>query len=155
VSPYEPLNPGRPRTGLEILYHLVRIGCGLVFLYASWGKIVDPAGFARIIQNYQMLPALLVHPVAIVLPWVEAVCGISLVSGVRAGGGLVVFTGLMTTFTGALALNAVRGIDTECGCFSMAAGPGSGRVLEDVLRDVVILAAALWALRHRVRRSAA
>jgi hypothetical protein len=86
---------------------------------------------------------------------VEAVCGLSLVSGVWAGGGLTVFTALMAAFTAALALNAMRGIDTDCGCFSVAAGAGSGRVLESLVRDLVMLAGGLWALRYRVRRSAA
>jgi uncharacterized membrane protein YphA (DoxX/SURF4 family) len=153
VSAYEPLYPDRRRPALEILYHLVRVGCGLIFIYASWGKIVDPAGFARVVQNYELLPPALVHPAAVVLPWVEAVCGVSLISGVWAGGGLAVFSVLMTVFTGALLLNAARGIDTECGCFSAAVGAGNGRVLEAILRDVVMLTAALWALRHRVRRA--
>jgi uncharacterized membrane protein YphA (DoxX/SURF4 family) len=139
----------------QMLYHLVRVGCGVIFLYASWGKILDPAGFARMIQNYQLLPPELVHPAAVVLPWVEAVCGLSLVSGAWAGGGLAVFSALMAAFTAALALNAARGIDVECGCFSVAAGAASGRVLEALLRDAAILAAALWALRHRLRREAA
>jgi putative oxidoreductase len=140
---------------LQTIYHLVRIGCGVIFLYASWEKLLDPAGFARMIGNYQLLPPALVHPAAVVLPWVEAVCGLSLVTGVRAGGGLAVFSALMALFTAALALNALRGVDVECGCFTVAAGAGSGRVLEALVRDVVILAAALWALRHRVRREAA
>jgi uncharacterized membrane protein YphA (DoxX/SURF4 family) len=144
------MNGRAPR---EILYHLVRIGCGLVFIYASWGKIADPAGFARVIQNYQLLPPALVHPAAVVLPWVEAVCGLSLVSGAWAGGGLAVFTALMALFAGALALNALRGIDTDCGCFSVAAGAGG--TLESLLRDLVLLAGGLWALCHRVRRGAA
>jgi uncharacterized membrane protein YphA (DoxX/SURF4 family) len=138
----------------QMLYHLVRVGCGVIFLYASWGKILDPAGFARMVQNYQLLAPALVHPVAVVLPWVEAVCGLSLVSGAWAGGGLAVFSALMAAFAAALALNAVRGIDVECGCFSVAAGAGSGQVVEALVRDVVILAVALWALRHRVRRHA-
>jgi len=139
----------------QILYHVVRVGCGLILLYASWGKILDPADFARAIRNYQLLPAALVHPAAVVLPWIEAVCGLSLVSGIRAGGGLVVFTGLMVVFTAALALNGVRGIDTECGCFSLAAGAGGGRLWEDILRDLLLLSAAGWALRHRLRRARA
>ena len=137
----------------QILYHLVRVGCGLILLYASWGKILDPAGFARVLQNYQLLPPALVHPAAVMLPWIEAVCGLSLVTGIRAGGGLVVFTGLMVVFTAALALNGVRGIDTECGCFSVAAGAGGGGLWEDILRDLLILAAAGWALRYRLRRA--
>src|SRR5512138_1862997 len=137
----------------EILYHLVRVGCGVIFIYASWGKILDPAAFARIVQNYQLLPSAAVHPVAVVLPWIEAVCGLALVSGVGAGGGLAVFTGMMAVFTGALALNAWRGIDTECGCFSVAAGAAAGRTVDDLVRDLLLLAAAAWALAHRVRRN--
>ena len=60
---------------------LVRTGLGLVFLWASWDKIGHPAEFASIIDNYRILPAAAVNPVAVMLPWVEFICALLLLSG--------------------------------------------------------------------------
>jgi uncharacterized membrane protein YphA (DoxX/SURF4 family) len=134
-----------------IAYHLVRLALGAVFLWASWEKILDPAGFARIVGNYRILPAPLVNPAALILPWVEALCGLALVTGVFTRGALVLFNALVAVFTVALALAAVRGIDIECGCFSVAAGQKGG-TLDYLLRDLVLLGAGLWALWYRLAR---
>lgn len=143
----------RHRAG-QILYHVFRIGLGAIFIWASWDKIVDPAAFARIIQNYQILPQAWIHPAAVVLPWVEAVCGFCLISGVLARGSLLIFNGLMVVFVLALGWNALRGIDTDCGCFSLAVKADKGHYLDYILRDLVILGLGLWALWYRLRRRA-
>lgn len=134
---------------LRAFYHLLRVGLGVVFIWASWGKIADPAAFARVVQNYQILPPVLVNPTAVILPWVEALCGICLITGVLARGSLLIFNGLMAVFTLALIWNALRGIDTDCGCFSVAVQADKGRYLEYILRDLVILLAGVWALWYR------
>jgi len=144
------MSPSGPnRAVLRVLYHLLRVGLGVVFIWASWEKIADPEAFARVVQNYQILPPALVNPTAVILPWVEAVCGVCLISGVLARGSLLLFNGLMAVFTLALAWNAWRGIDTECGCFSVAVQADRGRYLEYILRDLAILGAGLWALWYR------
>jgi len=143
----------RQRLG-RLLYHVFRIGLGALFIWASWDKIRDPAAFARIIQNYQLLPEAWVHAMAVVLPWVEAVCGVCLVTGVLARGSLLIFNGLMVVFVLALAWNAVRGIDTDCGCFSLAVKANKGHYRDYILRDVVILGVGLWTLWYRLRRRA-
>lgn len=137
------------RAVLTVLYHLLRVGLGVVFIWASWGKIEDPAAFARVVQNYQILPLALVNPTAVILPWVEALCGICLITGVLARGSLSLFNGLMAVFTLALIWNALRGIDTDCGCFSVAVQADKGRYLEYILRDLAILAAGVWVLWYR------
>lgn len=136
---------------MRIAYHLVRIALGAVFILASWDKIVDPAGFARIVANYRILPPPLVNPAALVLPWVEALCGLALVTGVLTRGGLVVFNVLMAAFTAALAAAAWRGIDTQCGCFSVAVTVEKGGYFDYILRDLALLGAGLWALWYRLK----
>jgi hypothetical protein len=60
---------------------VVRILLGFVFLFSSAGKIADPAAFAAIVNNYQLLSPKLVLATAVVLPWIEALCGLALVFG--------------------------------------------------------------------------
>jgi len=90
-----------------------------------------------------------VNPTAVILPWIEAVCGICLITGVLAHGSLLIFNGLMAVFTLALIWNVWRGIDTECGCFSVAVQADKGRYLEYILRDLAILGAGMWVLWYR------
>jgi uncharacterized membrane protein YphA (DoxX/SURF4 family) len=142
---------GKRHPAITVLYHILRIGLGLMFVAASWDKILDPGGFARIIQNYQILPSVWVNWVAIVLPWIEALCGLALITRIMERGGLLVSNGLMLTFTLALAWNAYRGVDTECGCFSVAVKGEKGYYLEYILRDVAVLAAGAWVFWHRLK----
>ena len=58
----------------------LEIALGLVFLAAGVLKIADPAGFAVSLALMKTLPAFLLGPVAILLPWVEVVAGLALIA---------------------------------------------------------------------------
>jgi uncharacterized membrane protein YphA (DoxX/SURF4 family) len=102
---------------------LARIVLALVFLSASFYKIADPGAFARAVANYRLLPGDLVNFFAATLPWVEAVCGILLLSGQWVRTASLLLTGLLLVFVVAVGISLGRGLDIGCGCFS----PGSGR----------------------------
>ena len=70
------------------LHWSLALALGGVFLYASCDKILHPREFARIVYQYQIIgpspdaglrrrPTLL----AVMLPWVELVCGLCLLTG--------------------------------------------------------------------------
>ncbi|MBL0699535.1 MAG: hypothetical protein JJV92_01480 [Desulfosarcina sp.] len=80
--------------------------------------MVDPAGFGRIIQNYRILPDVLINPVSVILPWLEALTEILLISGFFITGASMIITLMMLTFISAFLINIYRGIDVSCGCFS-------------------------------------
>ena len=110
---------------MKILQHpwlglLSRLFVGGVFIYASLDKILQPDQFARIIFNYHLVPAPLINITALVLPWVEFGAGLLLVFGIwpRAAG--QVLTGLIVVFLVALSINWLRGVDLECGCFTVS-----------------------------------
>jgi uncharacterized membrane protein YphA (DoxX/SURF4 family) len=132
----------------------MRLGIGAIFIWASWDKLADPAGFARIVSNYRILPEALVNPAAILLPWVEALCGLMLIVGRLVRGSLVVVTLLTMVFALALAFNAYRGIDVACGCFSVAVKSGAGHYADYLLRDLVLLTAAVWCLWQSLKPAA-
>jgi len=95
-----------------------RLVIAALFLLAAAGKIASPQAFAETIAAFELLPTALIHPTAILLPWLEAVAAIALVSptSFRAAGGIILMT-LLTAFTLAMIWVIARGIDTECGCF--------------------------------------
>lgn len=134
------MNLKMTKTPLIILWGIigVRILLGTVFVYAGWQKIFDPASFAQSIANYQLLPALWGNLAALFLPWLELVCGLTLISGWKMRAGALLITILLLIFMGALALSLYRGIDIHCGCFSVE-GPPSNLYI-DLLRDGIMLA---------------
>ncbi len=119
-----------------------RVALGAVFVYASWDKILDPAAFARAIANYQILPGTWVNGVAWLLPWLEMISGICLISGRLVRGGALVIAAMLVVFLAALGYNAYRGLDIACGCFSLDS-TASGQMYLDFLRDIVLLTIAL------------
>ena len=68
------------RKYLEIIIRLV---LGFIFLYASLDKIIYPQKFAEVIYNYRLMPIELLNICAIIVPWVEAFIGVSLLIGSR------------------------------------------------------------------------
>jgi uncharacterized membrane protein YphA (DoxX/SURF4 family) len=106
---------------MKIALILLRISLGALFVYASWDKILNPAEFASIIRDYRLLPEILVPSVAVTLPWIELAVGGLLLSGRMSHGALLLANGMLVVFWTALVITALRGIDINCGCFSVSA----------------------------------
>ena len=128
----------------------IRIGLGVVFLFSSAGKIVDPQAFMDIVAQYRLLPPTLVWATAVFLPWIEALCGLALVSGRFVKGAALLVSLMMVLFIAVTLYNGYRGLDVACGCFSVTARKPSNIAL-NTLRDLFILAAGLWVLYYTHR----
>ena len=102
----------------KVLPFVVRLILGGVFIYASVDKILHPASFAEAVYNYKILPDALINLTAIILPWLELLLGIFLVSGVCLPGAVFLINILLVTFFVALIFNLARGLDIHCGCFT-------------------------------------
>jgi len=127
----------------KMIVLVLRVALGIVFIWASWEKILKPVDFAVVIDNYRLLPQSLAGGVAVLLPWIELICGLALVTGVYVKGGLVIINLMLIVFIAALGANAIRGVDVDCGCFSVA-GQARGRIVWDILRDIVFIAVGFW-----------
>jgi uncharacterized membrane protein YphA (DoxX/SURF4 family) len=137
----------------DVFDRLLQVLLGAVFLWASWNKVLDPEGFARIVNNYRLLPVAWVGPTAVVLPWLELVCGLLLVCGVAVSGAVAVVEAMLAVFIAALAVNTFRGVDVACGCFSLEE-TAAGSQWRNILRDGLLLAAATWVLFRRINKKA-
>ena len=136
-----PLPPATVNTATII----VRLLLGAIFLFSSAGKIADPAAFAAIVTNYQLLSPQLVWATAVIFPWIEATCGLALVFGRFEKGAALLVSLMMIFFIGIILYNGYRGLNIACGCFSLSAKAPSDIVLNTV-RDLFILAAGTWVL---------
>ena len=103
----------------EWLVRIIQIGLGLLFIYASLDKILNPGLFAKSISNYRLLPLPLLHISAIILPWLELICGIALVINRYQRAAYVIIGSMLLIFILAITSAMVRGLDFYCGCFSV------------------------------------
>lgn len=82
---------------------------------------MNPSAFASAVYQMNLLPVVLVNPVAIYLPWIEFVSACTLVIVPPARRGALALIGfLLATFTVALMVNFLRGTAMSCGCFGGA-----------------------------------
>jgi len=123
-----------------------RLILGAVFIYASLEKIQNPAGFAQAIYNYRMVPESLINIMAIVLPWLELICGVLIIVGVFVRGSALLIGAMLAVFIVALSSAILRGLDISCGCFTLEGGRGiAGKTLiEDILLMVCVGIALLY-----------
>jgi len=129
------------KTG-ALLFAVGRMVLGGVFVWASWDKILDPEGFAQAIANYQIVPLVLGNPAALILPWIELVCGICMILNRWTRGSALIATLLLVVFMGALGVNIHRGVDISCGCFTLnEKAPGDMWLF--LARDAVFLVIAV------------
>ena len=105
---------------------LVRVFVGLLFVVSSVEKIADPSAFARSIGNYNLLPSWAAMGLATLIPWLELLCGFSVLFGALSKGGSFLLTAMLVLFTLAVVSALLRGLDISCGCFTQ--DPAAGRI---------------------------
>ena len=113
-----------------------QVALGVIFVWASYHKIVDPPKFAKDIYNYKVTPGGLVNMVAIYLPWLELVAGILLIVGVLDRGATLLVGGMLIVFIAALGFNYLRGHPIDCACF-VAAGTKE-KTTDEMLSEMVV-----------------
>ena len=127
----------------------LRLVLGIVFVYASLYKLAEPREFAISIAMYDMLPLELVNLMAITLPAIELVTGVTVILGLWTRASAAVVNGMLVMFIFAIGYVVwVRGkAEFGCGCFSPAAEEAGKEMATDTLwRDVGYLAAGLYVM---------
>ncbi|MBC8180223.1 DoxX family membrane protein [candidate division KSB1 bacterium] len=122
----------------------------VTFIFAGVGKIINPEKFAVDIDNYRMLPYLFVTITAVVLPWLEVLCGLVLIFGKWKKGAALILLALSFIFFVAISSAMIRGLDISCGCFAVSSEAikiGYTRLVEDVILFGAILLIYLKILR--------
>ncbi len=120
-----------------------RLALGVVFVYASWFKIVDPYAFAINIATYQILPDGLINVLAITLPWLELVAGVLVIAGAFSREASLTVGGMLVMFIAAILIAMSKHLEISCGCFASEAA-ASDIGWPKVLEDAGMLAGAVW-----------
>ena len=136
----------------NILWRIVGLIIGGIFIYAGVIKAMDPVGFANDIDNYKILPWPLTVRLAFYLPWLEILCGLAVIFGLLYRGSLLILTALISIFIAASVIAKARGLDITCGCFGPASKNWS--FFGHLALDFVLLAllVALWFTNRAQRK---
>ena len=120
---------------------ILRLALGAIFIYAAVGKIADPGRFAGDIAAYRFLPVFTINILALVLPYLEILTGLGLVIGIWLDAASAIASALLIIFL-IVALSAMaRGLNIECGCFTLS---GTGKVGWDLIaKDTLMLTSVI------------
>ena len=126
---------------MNLLRRLLALVFGGVFVYAGALKLRDPGLFLIDIRSFDMLPDPYAAWLALVLPWIEILSGLAVITGVFRKGGLLLLNLALVAFFIAIGIAKSRGLSIQCGCFG---GQESGSsYVELFVRDGVLLSMGL------------
>ncbi len=127
----------------SLLFRLLEIILGGLFIYAGDLKLLHPDDFAEAVLAYQLLPVALVGTAAAVLSWLEVAAGLMLVLGLKRRSCLLILGWLAGAFLLVMLITAARGLKIDCGCgLFFQRQVGLATILEDGL--IFLWAAGLY-----------
>ncbi len=141
----------------------LRLLVGLILVWASLGKLANLQEFFTALLAYRLpLPEIVLKLVAIILPWMELLCGLALLADRKSKAALAWAAVLFAAFAYASGQAWARGLPIACGCLDLSLvglRPGSAAAdfLESptfaCLRAVVLAAVAVGLLCRREKGS--
>ncbi len=109
-------------TPLGMVTLLTRVLIGGYVLLSAVPKLADPLAFATSIGHYNILPEMMVHGFALIVPWLEVLLGTAMVLGFRLRVSAGLTGALIAVFTVAVAWAVVNNLTIDCGCFGAQGG---------------------------------
>ena len=123
------------------LTFILRILCGMLFLYSGFFKVLDLENFGRITMMYNILPAVFIPYTAIIVPVLELTLGVLFLFGYKIRAASFITVLLMLLFMVFIGINIARGNTFDCGCFELSQFGIKEEIGTPLLvRDAVILA---------------
>ena len=129
----------------------LRLGLGVMFLYAAWDKILDPGAFQTAVDNYRMLPSAVTAIFAASMSMAELLVGAMFIFSKWTREAAFATAVMLAMFIIALAQAQIRGLDISCGCFSEEE-QNPHEVLFALVRDVALVVPVAWLLIKGQRR---
>ncbi len=123
----------------------LRLALGLLLVGAGIAKAHDgSAATATAIAGYRILPAPLIAPLGVALPYAEILLGGYLVAGLFTRLASLVAAVQFALFAAAVASLVIRQIPADCGCFgsSIPTPPSWAHVAADVVLALLALLVA-------------
>jgi uncharacterized membrane protein YphA (DoxX/SURF4 family) len=124
-------------------FRIIRYTLALLFVFAGMAKLRDPNAFSDNLANYSIVPSRWLFPLAVTVPWLEILAGMSLFHSYWRRAGYWLLLILTVAFVGFTSTAYFKGMNIECGCF----GPGNSTVNGwAVLRSLALAGASTLGL---------
>lgn len=133
----------------DIIYMVLRLIIGGIFIWAGTVKLMDPKSFGQIISQYRIVPEMLLPVIAIGLPLVEILAGVGLIADKPYC--LSLITVMIIMFIAILWFGILKNLDIDCGCFSTSEQNYHDGLKTAFKRDLVLLVMAFYLYFHRAR----
>tara|TARA_Y100001970_G_C13801302_1_gene635179 strand:+ start:174 stop:638 length:465 start_codon:yes stop_codon:yes gene_type:complete len=121
----------------QITVIIFRYILGIVFIYASYSKIIDPVKFSATIDLYKATPIAINNLIALIIPWLELLVGFSLIFNKSIKGSIVISISLFIIFIILLSQAYFRGFTLDCGCFGGSSKLSDTELRFNMLRRIV------------------
>ncbi len=127
---------------METAVLILRVLLGGLLLVAGALKVGHPAELAATIASFRLLPAGIVGPLALALPYAELLLGAYLVAGLFTRNVATIAAVQFLCYAAAVGSAVARHIPANCGCF----GPGDSAVADwpHVAFDLMLAAACAF-----------
>ena len=122
---------------------LLRLIVGGFFVFASLDKLMNQEAFARAIYNYKFLPDIFINIFAIIIPYIELITGLLLIAGIFKRGSSFLISFMLVIFIIALSQAYAKGLDINCGCFSLETVGQKDDILLRIVEDILLLIASI------------
>jgi len=122
---------------------LLRFIVGGFFVFASLDKLMNQEAFARAIYNYKFLPDIFINIFAIIIPYIELIGGLLLIAGIFKRGSSFLISFMLVIFIIALSQAYAKGLDINCGCFSLETVGQKDDILLRIVEDILLLIASI------------
>ena len=128
---------------IELLFRII---VGGIFFYAGFLKINDLQLFELSIRNYQILNDPWVGILAMTLPPLEIILGISILIKFLYQGALLIACMTMSVFIASLLSLLARNIDINCGCLGL-----NTSVHIQIMIDILIVLMCIFLMKYGKR----
>lgn len=127
----------------KYLLIILRLIVGGFFVFASFDKLMNQEAFSRAIYNYKFLPDVFINIFAIIIPYLELIAGLLLMAGIFKRGSSFLISFMLVIFIIALSQAYAKGLDINCGCFSLETVGQKSDILLRIVEDILLLAASI------------
>ncbi len=118
---------------------------GLIFITASYDKIITPQIFAARVSEYMLLPDVFVPLIAATLPWVEFYCALMLILNAYTRSAALILILTLCSFVAGMSYDLSMGLVHDCGCFGFfEESIGFATIIRDLLFIALLLPVFLF-----------
>jgi uncharacterized membrane protein YphA (DoxX/SURF4 family) len=133
---------GATNVAVEAAVFIIRVLLGGLLVAAGTLKVGHPAELASNIAGFRLLPADVVGPLALALPYIELLLGAYLIAGLFTRTIAIIATAQFLLYAAAIGSAVLRHIPVNCGCF----GPNDSAAADwpHAAFDLMLAAAAAF-----------